>query len=436
MTHGISELQLSLLAIGVLSVGGVWGYNVWQERKHRKAAQEVFRGEQRDVLMRQAPADAAAAHSVAAEAAAPLGERIEPVFIAPEEDAAAGAVAREVAEPLDQPFDQPLEPPVAEERLEPGVGTHVEAHVEPHADAKPAAAEESEVPVLDAVVESGPPTELADDIIDCVVHLNAPELVSAPLFWAAQRQILSRLANRIVWSGLDENSGRWQRLHANDANSYRHLVAALQLADRNGPVAADDLALYCDGVRQLAAHYQAQVIVPVVADVLVRARSLDEFCAGVDWRLSINLVHREGKGLPLAALVQLAEIAGLRPRDKTQKADDGLLHAVDGQGVTVFTLGLLGGQPFGAEEAAQSAAGITLTLDVPRIADGVAAFDRMSQLAHHVVTRLEAVIVDDQRMPLSDEVLAMIRAKIGEFQQKMAANQIPAGGRRALRLYA
>ena len=55
MTHGsISELQISLIALGLVAVAGVWGYNVWQERKHRKLAQTVFRGEQSDVLMREA----------------------------------------------------------------------------------------------------------------------------------------------------------------------------------------------------------------------------------------------------------------------------------------------------------------------------------------------------------------------------------------------
>ncbi len=459
MTHGISELQLSLIAIGVLSVGGVWGYNTWQERKHRKLAQEVFRSQQHDVLMRQSEPGADTIADVDEGAAQPTpespavvpgsrhAERIEPVFSAPEDEAPleddlpAAPVAfvplqdREPVMTADVPISRTAE---SESFLrEPQAGMPAAAPVVEEAEEAKVMTEECDdhLPVLDTVVDREPPLELADDIIDCIVHLNAPELVSAPLFWAAQRQILNRLVNRIVWTGLDENTARWQRLHANDANSYRRLVGALQLADRNGSIAADDLALYCDGVRQLAAHYQAQVIVPVVADVLMRARSLDEFCAAVDWRLSLNLVQREGKGLSLTSVVQLAEVAGLRRRDKTQKVDDGLLHALDAQGRTVFTLALFGGQPF-SDEIEGSAAGVTLTLDVPLVTDGVAAFDRMAQLAHLIVSRLDAALVDDQRMPLSDEVLAVIRAKIGEFQQKMATNQLPAGGRRARRLYA
>ena len=47
----LSELQLSLLAIGLIAIVLVWGYNFWQERKHRKQAQRIFRAEQSDVLM-------------------------------------------------------------------------------------------------------------------------------------------------------------------------------------------------------------------------------------------------------------------------------------------------------------------------------------------------------------------------------------------------
>jgi len=59
----------------------------------------------------------------------------------------------------------------------------------------------------------------------------------------------------------------------------------------------------------------------------------------------------------------------------------------------------------------------------------------MLNFARHLVTALDAALVDDQRMAISDAALAMIRAKIDEFQQKMTEHDIPAGSRRALRLY-
>lgn len=288
--------------------------------------------------------------------------------------------------------------------------------------------------VSDVPVASTPPAELADPLIDCVVCFDAAELIAAPLFWSTQRKLMPRLAPRLNWVGYDENSGLWQRLDANDARSYRRLAGALQLADRNGSLPLDDLNLYCDGLRQMLAHYQAQAHMPVVADVMARARALDEFCASVDWRLTLNLVQTDSQGMPLAALWQLAEQGGLRPARQGQD-EMAQLHAFDALGREQFVLGLLGGMPFAGDDGLHSAAGITLTLDVPRVADGTAAFERLLRLVAEIGRQLEVQLVDDQRQPISDAMLTMIRSRIEEFQQRMAEQGIPAGGARALRLY-
>ena len=64
------------------------------------------------------------------------------------------------------------------------------------------------------------------------------------------------------------------------------------------------------------------------------------------------------------------------------------------------------------------------------------AYDTMVATARQLAEALEGVLVDDQRKPLADNVLTGIRAKVIELQNIMAAHEIPAGGRRALRLFA
>lgn len=39
----ISDLQLNLIAAGAAAVAAVWGYNLWQEQKQRKAGERMFR---------------------------------------------------------------------------------------------------------------------------------------------------------------------------------------------------------------------------------------------------------------------------------------------------------------------------------------------------------------------------------------------------------
>jgi len=367
----LSELQLSLIGAGAAAVAGVWAYNAWQGYRQRKLAERIVSAEQDDVLMQGASGgrpSAPAAHPVADATAA--AERIEPVF----------------AESGD-----------AEAVTEPGDGE--------------------------------PPAELADDFIDCIVRMEAAEMVAAPLLWAAQRQTLGALEGRLRWSGLDENGGEWRQLGAHDANSYRHLRAALQIADRNGPIGEGELARFYDGVKQLAENFQVAVEFSAASVVLAHARALDEFCASVDWRIGINVVNLAGQTIAAARLIDLATETSLWLKD------DGVFHAEDATGQTVFTLSDLGGKPFADGLGTLTLNGVTLSIDVPRVAGGSEAFDRLLEVARRLMASFDGTLVDDQRKPLSEEVLATIRTKIGEFQERMATRQIPAGGRRALRLY-
>lgn len=268
-----------------------------------------------------------------------------------------------------------------------------------------------------------PPLELADSAIDCLVSLEIAQPLAAPEFWAAQGKLFGSLEVR--WIGFA--GGQWRQLTAHDAEHYRRLTAVLQLADRGGPLGEAALSKFFFGIGKLAEDFQAMTELPEAQAVLDHARSLDEFCAGVDWRIGINVVSRTGKALTAPGLRRLAGAAELRLRD------DGMFHAEDENGQTLFTLASLGGLP--VAEDADEVAGVTLSIDVPLVSDGVAAFNRLLAFARELMAAENGALVDDQRAPLNETVLDAIRAKIVEFQEKMAALDIPAGGRRAMRLY-
>ena len=71
----MSEFQAALLVIGALVVVGVIGYNKWQERQARRAADEAFRSRHADVLMENGESGARAS-PVAKHAI-----RVEPEFV-------------------------------------------------------------------------------------------------------------------------------------------------------------------------------------------------------------------------------------------------------------------------------------------------------------------------------------------------------------------
>ncbi|MEW5888068.1 MAG: cell division protein ZipA C-terminal FtsZ-binding domain-containing protein [Pseudomonadota bacterium] len=362
----MSDLQLALIALGVVLVAAVLGYNKWQERKHRKLAEQAFRSEHPDVLLQ-------AGNPQPEAAAGPLVQRVEPTLAAPD------------AEPQPEP-----------------AGDFPER----------------------------PPAELADERIDCMVRFESAEGIAAGYLWQTHRQTFARLARPVRWLGLDEGRGEWRMLTPHDAGSYRRLWAVLQVADRRGAVTEAELALFLGGMQQLAEQFLAVADMPPRAEILAQAAEVDRFCASVDVQIGVNVVSRDSHAFAGTKLRGLAEAAGLALQG------DGLFHCADEQGATLFTLGNLEPALFAPQEMKTlSTHGLTFALDVPRVAGGVAAFDRMIAVARQLCHGLDGVLVDDNRAPLGDNSIAMIRKSIAQFHEQMQRQGIPPGGELALRLF-
>lgn len=88
----MSDLQLALLAVGALVVAGVYGFNVWQQRRLRRDTEQAFRDKPEDTLLAAGGAPAAAG-----------AERIEPTFRAPATPAAAPAPGGSSGQELPDP---------------------------------------------------------------------------------------------------------------------------------------------------------------------------------------------------------------------------------------------------------------------------------------------------------------------------------------------
>lgn len=378
----ISELQIALIGAGAVGVAMVWGYNVWQDRQHRKTAERIFNGEQGDALPVAAPE---------------LPRAVEDERREPHLDADLDVDLDVVAQGDDDPYPT--------------------AAVEPAAAAAPA----SSAPPL--------PDESADEIADCVLRLTASEAIAAPVVLAMQNAWAGELGKALHWLARNDDEA-WRQLDAQDAGRYRDWAIALQLVDRRGAVAAEELTSFFDGVQQIAQHMGAVLELPVFDEILLHAARLDEFCAGVDIQFVLHVVEATGGVFGGTKLRGVAEAAGL-----TLEAD-GVFRARDEAGGELFTVANLGNEPLAAATlAALSTHGLTLSLDVPRVADGVAAFGRMLATARQLTTALGGVLVDAQRAPLSQAMIDAIGAKTAELQQTMRDAGIEPGSVRALRLF-
>ncbi|MGE5523406.1 MAG: cell division protein ZipA C-terminal FtsZ-binding domain-containing protein, partial [Rhodospirillaceae bacterium] len=268
-----------------------------------------------------------------------------------------------------------------------------------------------------------------DDTLDYVAELRAP----APISAAAVAELLSKIAaagRPCRAAGYNEESGEWQELTRTGGGRHRRLRLALQLVTRSGALAAPRLAAFTDAVRASASKLGATAEYPDVAEVAQRARELDGFCADVDVAIGINVVAPAGKAFSGADIRSHAEAAGFKLEP------DGVFHYRGEGRHTLFTLDNHEPLPFIPEQIKSvTTAGVTLLLDVPRVADGRRALDTMIETAERLASALGGRVVDDNRVALNAAGIANIRQQLDGIASAMAARGIAPGSERALRLF-
>lgn len=367
----MSDLQLALVVVGALAVGGVYAFNVWQQRRIRRQSEQAFGNQHDDVLLR------------------------------------AGAAERR-AEPR------------PEARVEPRVGRLPQEDGAP----EPAPAPPARAPSAADWLPEG------DVGVDFVVEM-AP---AAPVNAAALAPLLARRAEfgkPVRVTGLVAERGEWDEVVGGAPTQYRRVRAALQLCDRAGPVSEVMLSGFRDTALALARDLSAAVEMPDLDEAAARAAILDQFCAEVDVMIGVNLVARDDRPFAGAKVRVLAESNGLR------LAPDGRFVLYDEGGRELFSANDLDGRPLRADRLAQAQLkGLTFLLDLPRVADGEAAFDQMMHLGRTFAVTLGAALVDDNRAPLTEAGLVRIRDQIRRLHERMREHGIAPGSPAALRLFA
>jgi hypothetical protein len=463
----MSELQLALIAAGVIAIALVWLYNVLDERKQKKAAEALFRGEHDDVLLRTprpiAAHDTAAAEQGISPTSAPhIAERREPglssgfsadeIVVAQSVLAQSGASSAAETSALDHTDQRhrvtlgtPSEPSSVELASVAPLSVPVTESMsvsEPQSQAQSPTESPTE-PSTELPTESSTRYELgpddllpwADPIADCLVSFTTPEPILASALWAAQSAWSGIIEKPLHWLARKALSDPWTPLsadlsHEASGERYTQWMAALQLVDRAGPISDAGLSRFSDGMQQIARQTGAQIAPPLRSEMLLRAQDLDRFCANVDVQFSISVVSAQGNAFAGTKLRGVCEAAGLA-LDR-----DGLYRYRNAAGESEFSLGNLGNEAF--DPAAMSSLathGVSLTIDVPRVADGAAAFSRMVQVARQLAQGLGGTLVDGHRVALSDSVIATIRSKIIEVQTVLNKAGIVPGAARALRLF-
>jgi FtsZ-interacting cell division protein ZipA len=368
----MSELQVSLLIIGLIVVGAMVAFNWLQQWRLRRKLESAFSDKHEDVLLREeAPARGPAQSGG--------GQRVEPTM--------SGSVA-----------------------------------------APSAAAAPDEAHVTDG--RALPPIAGFDPEIDFVVCVDSSEPISA----AGLAELHTKAATcgrRFRVAGYSYAAGEWEEAARLSGGRYAHLRLAVQLVNRRGAVDLGTLTTFCAAAQECAARFSASASCPDIESGLARARAIDAFCADVDIAIGVNIIAPEGQKFAGTRIRSLAETAGFKLES------DGVFHYRNEARQTLFTLDNHEPAPFLPEQVKHlSTGGVTLLLDVPRVADGEAALAHMLAVGLELSQGLGGTLVDDNRVPLSDHAVRVIQQQLASIHEKMRAHGMPPGSERALRLFA
>ncbi|HRF13475.1 MAG: cell division protein ZipA C-terminal FtsZ-binding domain-containing protein [Candidatus Accumulibacter phosphatis] len=393
----MTDLQMGLIALGVAAVLGVLAYNKWQEHKHRKLAEALLSARQADVLLDES---AALVDDAAGVAERPGLERVEPL-LHPQGGSKAGPAMR------------------------PAAADDAEALPAGERTARPTRADEERPAVKAGTV----PLYLLSPAIDYIAAIEVSEPAAAYQIREAQRAALARLGKPLHWIGFNEQEHAWEAILEDTDSAYQHIRIGLQLVDRQGPVRDGDLSIFHLAMQDLATELMGFAELPLREPALQAAAQLDEFCAGVDIQIGVNVIS-QGQVFPGTKLRALAESAGMTidPEGRFARFDD--------EGKLLFVLINQETQGFSAESMrTMTTHGVTFLLDVPRVANGDRVLIQMVELARRFADSLHGALVDDNRRPLSEGGIEPIRRQVVQYQTAMATRQLPAGGALALRLF-
>lgn len=240
----MTELQMSLMAIGGTIVIGVFSYNKWQEYKARKSVQRAFSSEHDDVLMKSPAGSSDVRH--------------EPTLVPGEMTAA------------EQPDDD-KDVSSSEERVE-----------------QPVQAQQKDLPI--------------DDLIDCSISLTLESPLRGEKVFP-KLQALRHVGNKPVHFIGQREDGTWEPIM--HGGQYYALFAGVQLANRSGALNEIEYSELITRLRQIADELDADLDVPDMGHVMARARSLHQFVAEYDAQLSVNV---QSKSAPWAINTLLAAL--------------------------------------------------------------------------------------------------------------------------------
>ena len=404
----MSDLQISLIIVGIFIIGCVVFYNWMQQRRCERNTEKAFKNKYEDVLLETEEIKEV-------ERFEPIRSRVEPTIVRSDNKLEQKNLntTTEIVEPDSKPEQKNLN--TTTEIVEPDSKPEqkdLNTTTEPEKPAKPA-----------KVYSNG--------VVDYVVSIQ----LKSPVTVSSLTEILEKkvdFGKPVRLLGQKEIGSYWEEITLKSRSDidYTVLRVCLQLVDRSGPVSEVDLSKFCDMVRNFAESINADADTPDIEEAYSQAVLLDQFCAEVDVMIGINVISKDGGAFTGTKIRSLAEASGFKLEG------GGVFNFREENEDTTFTLQNYEPAPFMPDNMRTlTTNGVTFLFDVPRIKNGERVFDQMTRLSEVFATTLGGIMVDDNRVPLNDSGLERIKHKVSEIQAVMKLRDFPAGNEIALRLF-
>jgi len=492
----MNDLQIILIIIGALIIAAVLLFNWWQERKFNQQVESSFSKLQDDALLND---DASGKHTHAdtdtefdADNFSIDTERFNERFEHDSHDTEfssfndTDAVSNEGAlEDIDEAYSELVARQSHEHHHTPEAELHDADEVNTSADSKPAQHEEIKAIFNDAFkqIDTAPVVNTAqgnvvkqasvEPIAAVMPATVAPPKAattsdvtksSLPAMLQSQMDLIAviYLANETSIANITASIGGFFEdydkpihlhalIHETDWVQLTTLAAqpeiadttttkitcSLQLADRAGAVTRSILNRFQLAVETLGLDIDGHVEWQSNGDSLLAASALDAFCIEVDKTMGFHLVHGDHGAFTGTKLRGLSEAQGLvLEADGAFKYYDASEPAVSQSPSVSFAMFNRDNYPFNPEILRTSVVkSVTFQLDIPHVAHCTEAFNHMVQIARHMETGLNAVLVDDNNRPLGDMQIEKIRQQLKVIYATMLVRGIVPGSDSARRLF-
>ena len=328
-------------------------------------------------------------------------------------------------------------------------GIYTARRARPKRSSAPAAAVAGSAGPIDPVLVEHPPIEPApsapadaievppprryvariDALIDAIAVLRLEAPVSAEML-APHLPATRRAGSKpFLVEGLNARSGEWEGVAP--GQQYGELQAAVQLANRNGPLNEIEYSEFVQKVQAFADAIGAMADLPDMLDVVARARELDSFASQHDAQLALQLRSR-GAAWSIGYLQQRAGQDGFVPGALPGRL---VLAGSEDGAPPVLTLGYDSAAALADDPQQAALRHAILAFDVPQTEAAEQPFAAWQRSAQALSQSLDAAVVDDNGQPLADAAFTGIGSELDRLYQALAARDLPAGSMAARRLF-